>query len=261
MKEQELMMTVLVGIVLMLLIIIVVIWFFNKGQKKILDSKMRQQQQELIFQKEMLLNTVKTQEAERERIAGELHDDITSKLNIIHLNVHLLKKQCNEAPEMLPFIDQIESSLTTSIERSRSISHELMPAIIKKFGLQFALKELINEIRSTGVLNINSTGEQFIKISDHFKQLHIFRIIQELVSNTLKYAKASEINLEFKEEADRLYFTYQDDGIGFDVDKISAGLGLGNIRTRCELLQATLKFGSFKNGKGISVTIKFPNHD
>jgi len=261
MVENDLMTTVVLALIMMFCVIMVVIWFFYMGQKKIMFSKMQQKENELAFQKILLLNTVKTQEVERERISSELHDDITSKLNIIHLNVHLIKRKIESDSNLMVIIDQIETSLTSSIERSRSISHELMPQIIKKFGIQHAIKELVNSINLTNKVKVSLYSEELINIKNDFKLLHIFRILQELINNSLKYASAENITFGFSQESQSLVLKYYDDGIGFDPEVVSEGLGLSNIRTRCELLNGNIIFGSYSEGHGMSVIIKFPNHD
>lgn len=262
MSDNNLMMTILAGIMMMLVIIIFVIWYFNQGQKKIHATKMLQKEQELTFQKELLISTVKTQETERDRIAAELHDDITSKLNIIHLNIHLLKKRVYEVPDLNSLIDQIEISLAASIERSRSISHELMPQVIKKFGIFHALVELVNSINATMIIEVNMNNEHVLKITDDFKLLHIYRIIQELINNTLKYAGAKKVNINFSESGSHIHMVYEDDGIGFDHQKVKDGLGISNIKTRAQLLEGEVDFGLYQGvNRGICITIKFPNHD
>jgi len=171
MADNSLFLYILASIVIMLVFAIAVIWFLNQTQRKITEGKLKEQQRELEFQKEMLINTVKTQEGERERISKELHDDVTSQLSIIHLNLHLLKQKVNTDGELSKIIDHIESSLKNSTERTRTISHELMPAILLKFGFHNALKELANNINLTEALDVNIIDEQKIKIQDEFKLL------------------------------------------------------------------------------------------
>src|SRR5690606_23486942 len=118
-----------------------------------------EQANKILYQKELLINTVKTQETERNRISGELHDDVASRLNVMHINVHLLKKKIQDVPEVSKIIDQIESSLDESIERTRSISHELMPQLLKKFGFHYALHELVQSLNAPGTIQVESNDE------------------------------------------------------------------------------------------------------
>ena len=262
MNDQELMLTIMFGVIIMLVIIVITIWFFNQGQKKIIAIQLQKKENELAFQKTLLLNTVKTQEAERDRISSELHDDIASKLNIIHLNVHLLKKKLCYEHEVFKIIDQIETSLKQSTDRTRNLSHELMPQLLKKFGIHHALKEMANIINISQVLQLTVRSEHLIKIRDDFKLLHLYRIIQELVNNTLKYAKASTVEINFElDEDNMLVMTYRDNGVGFDPNNVSSGLGIGNIKTRCELLGGKYEITSNKIHKGMLFYLKFTNND
>jgi two-component system, NarL family, sensor kinase len=262
MNDSQILFYVLSSMGLFLIIAVGIIIFFNRSQLKVNKIKLHEQEMELNFQNELLQNTVRTQEDERRRIASELHDDIASKLNIIHLNLHLLKKGRDLTESDLKIIDQIETSLSVSIERTRSISHELLPQVFKKFGIHHTLKELEHEVNISQTIMMSIESEYLIKISDELKLLHIYRIIQELIQNTLKYAKAKNINLIFKsEDKDMISMQYTDDGIGFDVQKVNSGLGMGNIMTRSKLLDAIVELKSIPEINGMLFKIKFKNHD
>lgn len=261
MSENDIVIYILLSLVIMLVFAFAVIWFLNQAQKKLTSSKIKEQELLLNFRKEMLLNTVKTEENERNRISKELHDDVTSQLSIINLNVHLLKQKMASNKDMFKIIDHIETSLKKSTERTRSISHELMPLILKKFGLHHALQELEDSVNITEIFNLDITNSHIIQINDHFKILHIYRIIQELVNNALKYSKAKNVHISFEEEQDlNIKMTYSDDGIGFDAKKVKGGLGLSNMNTRVTLLDGKVIIDSLL-GSGTTITFIFPNHD
>lgn len=261
MSENDIVVYILLSLVIMLIFAFAVIWFLNQTQKKLTSSKIKEQELLLNFRKEMLLNTVKTEENERNRISKELHDDVTSQLSIINLNIHLLKQKLSHNEDMFKIIDHIETSLKKSTERTRTISHELMPLILKKFGLHHALKELEDAVNITEIFNLDITNDHIIQISDDFKLLHIYRIIQELVNNAIKYSKAKNVHISFEEKQDlNITMTYSDDGIGFDDKKVKSGLGLSNMNARITLLDGTVKVESIL-GSGSTITFIFPNHD
>ncbi|MBK9257724.1 MAG: sensor histidine kinase [Saprospiraceae bacterium] len=222
---------------------------------------MKQQAIKIEYHENLLANTVKTQENERNRISGELHDDVASKLNVVHLNVHLLKKRIDNDPEVNKIIDQIETSLEESINRTRVISHELIPQVLKKFGFHFALNDLCQSVNVTGNVHFELEDEHLCIINDDFKLLHLFRIIQELLSNTLKYANASNIVLSFSQTNDEeIIMYYRDDGVGFDAEQASAGLGLFNIKTRSELLKGEAQFVQKKEMPGCHFILKLKKY-
>ena len=261
MSENDIVIYILLSLVIMLVFAFAVIWFLNQTQKKLTSSKIKEQELLLNFRKEMLLNTVKTEENERNRISKELHDDVTSQLSIINLNIHLLKQKVSDNPDMFQIIDHIESSLKKSTERTRTISHELMPLILKKFGLHHALKELEDAVNITEVFHLDFNNDHLIQITDDFKLLHIYRIIQELINNALKYSKAKNVHISFEEEQNlNIKMTYSDDGIGFDDQKVQSGLGLSNMNARITLLDGSVEINS-KIGSGTTIIFIFPNHD
>ncbi len=262
MNESVVPMYILCSTGLLLTICIGVIIFLNRSQNKVNKILLNEKEMEIKFQNELLQNTVRTKEEERKRIATELHDDIASKLNIIHLNVHLLKKGQYLLESDLKLIDQIETSLNVSIERTRSISHELLPQVFKKFGIHHALKELEHAVNISQTILLSMESEHLINITNELKLLHIYRILQELIQNTIKYAEAKHIKIVFKiEDHGMITMTYSDDGKGFDPQKTSHGLGFGNILTRAKLLAGIAEFKSTPDIKGMLFSVKFQNND
>jgi signal transduction histidine kinase len=261
MSENDIVIYILLSLVIMLIFAFAVIWFLNQTQKKLTSSKIKEQELLLNFRKEMLLNTVKTEENERNRISKELHDDVTSQLSIINLNIHLLKQKLTDNEDMFKIIDHIETSLKKSTERTRTISHELMPLILKKFGLHHALRELEDDVNITNIFHLDISNDHILQIRDDFKLLHIYRIIQELINNAIKYAKAKNVHISFEEKQDlNIKMVYTDDGVGFDTEKVNSGLGLSNISARITLLDGSVMFESIP-GVGTTITFKYPNHD
>lgn len=260
MDEHNILIIILVCILIMLVFAFSVIWFLNRAQKKIIDTKLKEQRIEIELQDKLLQNTIKTQEAERDRISKELHDDVSSQLNIINLNLHILKSKISTNTEVKELIEHIETSLKNSTSRARAISHELMPVILKKFGFKDALVELTNSINLTDKLKMEVNNVDQLNINDSFKLLHVYRIIQELTNNTLKYANAKKIIINFIRDDQYIKIDYRDDGIGFDVLEKSDGLGMGNIQTRIKLLKGEISYNS-KPQEGLQVICKIPNDE
>ncbi len=247
----------------MLLFSIVLVSFFNFSKKKVTNAKLAMQEKELKFQEELLENTVRTQEEERDRIAKDLHDEVASKLNIIHLNLHRLRKMLPDTPEVREVMSYMDSSLKESTQRTRTISHELMPPLLKKFGLLETLHDLAYSVNATEQLDFSLKNEELLDLKNDLNALHLYRIVQELANNTLKYAKATSIILAFEKvpnDNTLIKMTYTDNGVGFEVERTKGGAGMTNIETRIRLLHGTLQLSS-KPMEGIVATFKFPNHD
>jgi signal transduction histidine kinase len=237
-----------------------VVWFFTYAQKKIINTKLAQKELEVAFQKELLTNTVTIQENERDRISKELHDDIGSKLNIAALNLHILRKNINSGETDTTALDTVEDAIQKCANRTRTISHELMPPVLQNFGFKYAVEELESALNASGSFKVNIQNYEDIMVKDSIKLLHIYRILQELVSNTIKYAKASKIDIYFVKDGSNMQLKYEDNGLGYDMKTAKSGLGTSNINTRCALLGGNMKIDT-QIGKGFAIHIKFPNHD
>jgi len=260
MDDQQIVLYLVICILIMLVLALSVLWFLNHAQKKITKSRLVEQELKVEYQQSLLLNTVKTKENERSRIASELHDEVSSQLGIINLNLHVLKKKVRAEPELLQIIDQMDVSLKASTDRARTISHQLMPPMFKKFGIHHSLQDLQYQVNLSRELSMSIENDYLIGIKDEFKLLHLYRIVQELVNNTIKYASAKTIILSFASEQQHLVMQYVDDGIGYDLSKSSSGLGISNINTRVALLNGEIEIKSSVNN-GFQSIIKFPNHD
>lgn len=257
MNDSEFVLFIVISVAIMLFFAFGLIMFFSTSQKKIQTEKLKNQQIKIDFQKKLLESTIHTQEKERDRIARELHDDVGSKLNVIHLNIHLLKKAITNGKNTDQIIDHIQTSLDESIETSRDISHELMPPVLRKFGIQSAMEELQNSINRTGVVNLNIANEVEWELKDDMQNLHLYRIIQELVQNALKHAKAKFVNIVFEKKQTVLSLQYTDDGVGFPKDKETTGLGLDNLETRVQVLNGSWIINR-DTPKGANILIKIP---
>lgn len=180
-----------------------------------------------------------TKEREQKRIAQELHDDIGSSLTVIKFGIHQLnisdRKKSN-----------LKSSLTFIIKKIRNLSNELSPSVLEEFGLINALKNLINNIsESTSLLaTFDSNIKELVGFSME-TEISIYRIVQELLTNILKYANANNVNIGFHIEKDKMSLCIQDDGIGFIPEKNkykNQSFGLMNIESRVEYLNATIEY-------------------
>lgn len=256
--ESNIFNLVLISICVMVALTMAIIILFNVSQRKILKQAQAAYEARLNFQRQLLESNVKTQENERTRIARELHDDIGSKLNVINLNINLLKTLSDKNNSLVEVIDHIETALSSSISRTREISHTLMPPILQKFGVQSALSSLTTEINRTGTISVDLELNNEWKFDDEMKELHLYRIIQELTNNTIKHAEAKNIIISSRVDDHLLYITYKDDGIGIKNNpNEKTGLGMSNLETRINLLNANYKLES-SPGNGFLYEMSIP---
>ena len=248
------------GILIMLAFALAFVLFVSYSQKKILREKMQGQEQVNQHQEELLHSNILTQEEERKRIARDLHDAIGSKLNVILLNLYRLKSTDLDSEDVLQITDEVESVIHTTIDSTRRISHELLPPTLEEFGLVEAIRELQYHINNLGTTRINlSVDDTLVNIEDQMVELNLFRVLQELTSNSIRHGKAKEITMVIGAENSLLSFGYSDNGVGFDSASIDhkKGLGMKNIESRLQMIKATSIYQS-TSGNGFQMNIELP---
>jgi len=255
--ENQIGSIVLGAIGLLLLMSLAIVLFFYFTRKRIIKSELEKAKLEIDHQKELLQSTIITQEEERKRIAQDLHDAISSKLNVVSLNAHLLVENNITAQEVSKIGTSIEKVTSTVLENSRRIAHDLLPPTLDKFGLLAALEELCEELIETGKFELDYKLDYPMAFLDANNELHIFRVVQELMSNSIKHSGAANITLRLNTEENLLSLQYQDDGKGFDMGstKNMKGLGLSGIKHRAVILEGELEVES-SDGNGILVNLK-----
>ena len=234
----------------------VLILFFYYSRKKIIKHEVDKKNLEIQHQKEMIEAMITTQENERERIARDLHDEISSKLNVVSLNSHLLKTPNLSSNEIAEITENIADLTSKVLESSRRIAHDLFPPVFEKFGLEAGIEELIEETKSTGKFQIYFQNTiDFSQLSNEI-QLSIFRILQELFNNTLKYANASKVQISFHHLNEKKQFLYEDNGVGFERSNHTKGMGLINIESRIGVIQGEFSIETNIN-QGFKIEIIF----
>lgn len=191
-------------------------------------------------------------EAERKRIAADLHDSMGSLLSSIRYGVESMqdKHPSKVGVTSLGYIDN-------SILKLKEIAHNLVPQTLLREGLAAAVKELASELRV--IVNFPLHCQVFINDQSFTadNQLNVFRIIQEIVSNSLKHANATEIFIKLSEDEKFLTLDIGDKGKGFDPARSASPrkFGLENIRSRIEMLDAKFEFETIP-GKGTRYLIR-----
>lgn len=229
-------------------VFVLFIIFFYYSRKKIVKIEVEKRNLVIDHQKQLLDSIIDTQENERRRIAQDLHDEISSKLNVVSLHLQMLAYGGIEANETQEVAQNILNLTQKSLESSRRIAHDLLPPVFDKFGLHAAVEELVFEVASTNQVKIQFNDQiekEVLKLQTNI-QLHIFRIFQECINNTLKYAKAKNISISFEKSDGNLLFSYHDDGVGFDMKqgKYKKGIGLTNIESRVTLIHGNFTLES-----------------
>lgn len=212
-------------------------------------QRIKQEQEKLKVEQIKLSSIIIAQEKERKRISEELHDGVGQLLSAAKLNISSLDN--NENTKIKHALELVDSSC----EEIRTISHHLMPHSLKKVGVVESIKEFSKKINSSEKIKIHVEGElNESELKD--KQIHIYRILQELLNNSIKHAKASEITIQFNDEPKEIAISIEDNGIGFYKEKIekSTGNGWTNIKSRLAIINGSLELDS-KINKGTAIHI------
>ncbi|WP_114819190.1 sensor histidine kinase [Chryseobacterium sp. KLBC 52] len=172
-------------------------------------------------------NMLLLQEQDREWLAEELHDNIISQLNLIRLNLN------DKKPE------DLNRDLKKSMQLIRELSHNLTPPDLDEVELVDLIADYLDQInKNIEIIFRHMTIRT--PISNPVK-LNLFRIIQELITNILKHAEASRVDVSLRISPNYLILTIEDNGRGFTVENQSAGIGLRNIRSRAQKIKAIYK--------------------
>ena len=222
----------------------------NRRVIHLMEQVYEQDLQKTRMQTEQL---VRGQEMERSRISRELHDGIGQMLHALKL------KMGNENEDKASITDYISEV----IGETKRICNDLMPLTLESFGLSKGLKNLIDKANQEHPEVDMAFYTNFEERLDAQREKHIYRIVQELVNNTLKYGKAQYIDLQMNKYEDRLVIMMEDDGVGFDpeagMNSESGGYGLKNMNFRAKLLNAQLTLDS-QVGHGLVATLEVPLH-
>jgi len=251
---------ILLAFGLLLTMVLAIVIFFYFSRKKIIKTQLEKATLEIEYQKEIIQSTIITQEKERKRIAQDLHDAISNKLNIVSLNANLLAEENIASAESNKIAKSILSITGNVLESSRQIAHDLLPATLDKFGLEAALEELCEEISETKKFDVScELGYKNTALSSE-EELHLFRIVQELFNNTIKHSEATKIELNLVSNENTVSLHYKDNGKGFDLEnsKAKKGLGMSGIENRAVILNAEIEIKS-NLGEGIDVKLKINN--
>ena len=256
-QENQLIIIVLISVLLLLLMGVALLLFFFLSRKKIVEKELEKNTLEINHQKEIIQSIIITQEKERKRIAQDLHDDISSKLNVINLNANLLKDGELTSEEYTIVNNGILEATEKTLESARKIAHNLLPPILEEFGFKDAVEELADSFNNSRKINIEYAINYPKKHLIPQNELHLFRITQELINNSVRHGKANNSVIDISFKNNKLFFNYTDNGIGFNSNKVDhkKGLGMKNIESRVSLLNGRYTIGS-EVGKGFKIRIE-----
>ncbi|WP_394975831.1 ATP-binding protein [uncultured Croceitalea sp.] len=253
----------LYGFLVLLIPIIALLYVYY--QKLQTQSQLNKQQEELNSQKiaallnsqelELARTSLDAQQEERHRIAKQLHDSIGSNLAGIKLQLANLKSSSN-------FQKEVMNQVNETYELVRDISHDLVPKKFNQNTFTFLLEKYIGQLQKNSTIEITFSAhpkEKINRLPERLK-VELYQITQELFTNTLKHANASAVEIHLNIHDEMFQLIFEDDGNGFDSEKFRKGIGLQNIESRLQQLEATLMLDSAPT-RGTVITIEIPLKD
>ena len=200
--------------------------------------------------------TIDGKESERKQIAEILHDNVSALLSSANMHLSATKKQFNDnTPQE---IEKTQAIILEASQKVRDLSHNLISSILLKFGLEYALKDIVKKY-SNSQLKFNISANNINRYHQDF-EIKIFNIIQELTNNILKHSKASVAQIIITQKEQQLSVIVNDNGIGFytlSPNTKNTGIGLNQIEARVQMMNGKFNIVSEKN-KGTNVFINVP---
>ena len=195
------------------------------------------------------------QEKERFRIAQELHDGLGSLLASVKAHYSIIQSEIKQL-EKLNVFDKAQKMMDNACDEVRRISHNLMPPILSTQGLPSALQNLVSDFRLTHNLEISIDIQRMENRLPINKEIVLYRVCQELLNNIHKHAEATKVEISLYGLDENIQLIVEDNGKGYDVDKIKPGLGLTSIQSRVEFLGGQVDVDSKeKEGTTVSISI------
>jgi signal transduction histidine kinase len=202
---------------------------------------------------------IKAQEAERMRIAGELHDCFLQQITSLTLTLGKVKRQVPPDSEAIATVSSLQQQLIQIGTDVRHLSHELHPALLQEAGLPAALSSYCEEFSNVRGLPVSCETDESVKDLSPGVALCLYRIAQEALGNAAKHSEAKKVEVRLTRPDRSVYLSISDDGVGCAPGQIgsSGGLGLINMRERVLQLNGTFEFDS-QPGRGATVRVTVP---
>ncbi len=208
------------------------------------------------LQRERITAEITMLENERKRIATDLHDSLGPLLSSVKLNISSVEVNDARDKQVIAksgkYIDEIITSM-------RQISYDLLPNTLERKGLIEAIREFTKHLGYENLLEVNVYAVNDITPNPD-KDIHVFRIVQEIIHNTLKHAGATKLDIGFSEDEKELLILIHDNGKGFNVEKAkrdSRGLGLKSLEIRTDIMRGSITIRSAP-GEGTHYYIRLP---
>lgn len=252
-SERYLLVYMIAVLVIVTSLVIVFFIVFLKRKNKLILDKIKQQQ---AFEEEIAQAQTETQEQTLKNIGWELHDNVGQLLSFASMQLSILKMQASD--EIKEKFKDTSDALRESLKEVRALSRTLNNEVVLNIGFE---KSVSNELDRLKKMKF-ATAQKFTigekrAFENKKHEIILFRIIQEFLSNSVKYSEAENLSVTLNYQPERLLITAKDDGKGFDVASVEKGAGLLNMQSRANLIGAKLQLNS-EIGGGVELVVDYP---
>lgn len=239
MDQKDIQSLIVISSTILITFTIVLVSLFVVFQRRKASLITKNLEDERKFNEELNRMQIEVKEQTLRNISWELHDNIGQLLTLAKIQLQNVENEDKT-------VEQVGETITKSIQELRSLSRLINPEVSKKLDLYDSVNEEIERLNRLNFIEATCALEGSRFVISYDKQIIFFRIIQEFITNTIKHAKATKLDIAFNYTCDTLTIKARDNGIGFDMDADSymVGQGLENMKNRAKLIGAEVKLNS-----------------
>jgi len=241
------------GMMAMFVLSAAVVTLFFMYQKKFFKQQVQLKEAEAEYQLKLLHNNIEKIEEERRRVAKDLHDEVGSIFSTLGMKIIQFEKKNQDSNGGLELIKESKLLVDKGIMSVRRISHNMIPNELEMFGIAAAIEELCFQFEGTDGLEVNFESDVPDNCGNGEIELALYRITQELISNTVKHAQAEHVDISLFCKPEGITYSYADDGKGFAIESVHRGLGMHNITNRVQMNGGQIEYHKMERGFGLSI--------
>lgn len=253
-KQEDILVTIIISsvfFVLLAVFLLVMLYLFLRKQRQ---NQKEKEEMKNRFEQTIIRSQLEIQNQTLNYIGAEIHDDTAQVVYLSMLRIAHLKEKVGEKEK-----EEIYNYLKKVWNDLRNISHSLINNNFHQIGFIESLEQLLHNINKTGKYQsfLTIDDEVNLDLLDKSVDVILYRMIQEVINNTLKHAACDRINIHISKQNQQLKVEIKDNGIGFNTENIkqeNSGVGLNNILSRAKLINATVQINSIIN-QGTTITI------
>lgn len=259
---------IIIGGLLSTLVLLAVVSFMWQS-KKLQQHKTVLQEQKIRLREAQINAVIESQEQERRRFASDLHDGMGQLISALQLNISSLRQSVTSSPRHLvttfdqrdQLFEASEQLLVEVHDEIRNIAFNLMPPVLVKEGLVPAVQELVRKINKPGKIKASLSAFDVTGRFPQVAEISLYRVVQEFLSNIIKYSNASEITISFTGYEHEMVLTIEDDGDGYDLEAFQntkEGNGWRNVHSRINLIKGSIDIDTQHKRKNSTIIITVP---